>query len=73
MALLQPCFFRARWLLSEEEASQRDEPLKLTPDRLDALGPYVTGGTADRPSRQGRVVTSTLQCAGCRRREGSTE
>uniref|UniRef100_A0A0E0E167 BURP domain-containing protein n=1 Tax=Oryza meridionalis TaxID=40149 RepID=A0A0E0E167_9ORYZ len=30
----------------EEEASWRDEPLMLAPDRLDALGPYVTGGTA---------------------------
>lgn len=32
--------------MEEEEASRRDEPLMLAPDRLDALGPYVTDGTA---------------------------
>nr|BAD53987.1 cell death associated protein-like [Oryza sativa Japonica Group]BAD62093.1 cell death associated protein-like [Oryza sativa Japonica Group] len=42
------CFWGARWLPSEEEeeASWRDEPLMVAPDRLDALGPYMTGGTA---------------------------
>ncbi|EEC80458.1 hypothetical protein OsI_22663 [Oryza sativa Indica Group] len=42
------CFWGARWLPSEEEeeASWRDEPLMVAPDRLDALGLYMTGGTA---------------------------
>ncbi|XP_040382243.1 probable carboxylesterase 12 [Oryza brachyantha] len=67
MALLQPCFWGAQWLPSEEAASKRAEPPMLAPDRLDALWPYVTAGAAGNDDPRIDPPAEDVSSLPCRR------
>uniref|UniRef100_A0A0E0LKZ9 Alpha/beta hydrolase fold-3 domain-containing protein n=1 Tax=Oryza punctata TaxID=4537 RepID=A0A0E0LKZ9_ORYPU len=68
MALLQPCFWGARWLPSEVEAAiRRDEPPMFAPGRLDALWPYVTGGAAGNDDPRIDPPAEDVSSLPCRR------
>ncbi|KAF0908211.1 hypothetical protein E2562_023836 [Oryza meyeriana var. granulata] len=67
MALLQPCFWGAKWLPSEEAASKRDEPPMLAPVRLDALWPYVTAGAAGNDDPRIDPPAEEVSSIPCRR------
>ncbi|BAT01643.1 probable carboxylesterase 2 [Oryza sativa Japonica Group] len=70
VALLQPCFWGARWLPSEEAAAagwRDDEPPMLAPGRLDALWPYVTGGAAGNDDPRIDPPAEDVSSLPCRR------